>query len=66
MNTEENSLKVYELKEVCELLKINLRVLRRYIKDGEIKASKIGRKYIITEASLKDFLERNEVKAENN
>ena len=64
MNTEENSLKVYELKEVCELLKINLRVLRRYIKDGEIKASKIGRKYIITEANLKEFLEKNEVKAE--
>lgn len=64
MNTEENSLKVYELKEVCELLKINLRVLRRYIKDGEIKASKIGRKYIITETHLKEFLEKNEVKAE--
>lgn len=64
MNTEENSLKVYELKEVCELLKINLRVLRRYIKDGKIKASKIGRKYIITEAHLKEFLEKNEVKAE--
>ena len=64
MNTEENSLKVYELKEVCELLKINLRVLRRYIKDGEIKASKIGRKYIITETHLKEFLERNEVNTE--
>lgn len=60
--TEEKGLKVYELKEVCELLKINLQVLRRYIKDGEIKASKIGRKYIITEESLRDFIKKNEVK----
>lgn len=59
---EEKGLKVYELKEVCDLLKINLQVLRRYIKDGEIKASKIGRKYIITEESLKDFIKQNEVK----
>ena len=59
---EEKGLKVYELKEVCDLLKINLQVLRRYIKDSEIKASKIGRKYIITEESLKDFIKQNEVK----
>lgn len=62
LEKEEKGLKVYELKEVCDLLKINLQVLRRYIKDGEIKASKIGRKYIITEESLKDFIKQNEVK----
>lgn len=62
MNTEEKSLKVYELKEICELLKINLQVLRRYIKNGDIKASKIGRKYVITEANLQDFIKGNEVK----
>ena len=54
MNDEK--IKVYELKEVCDLLKINIRVLRQYIRNGEIKASKIGRKYIITEEHLKEFL----------
>lgn len=62
LEKEEKGLKVYELKEICDLLKINLQVLRRYIKNGEIKASKIGRKYIITEESLKDFIKQNEVK----
>ena len=33
-------IKVYELKEVASILKINLRVLRRYIKEEKIKASK--------------------------
>jgi excisionase family DNA binding protein len=63
MNEEKKQpIKVYELKEVSELLKINIRVLRQYIKGGEIKASKIGRKYVITEESINDFVKKNEVK----
>jgi len=53
---EESSLKVYELKEVSKLLKINIRVLREYIKNKKIKASKIGRKYVITEQDLNNFI----------
>ena len=33
----DNTFKVYDLKEVCSILKISLQVLRRYIKKGEIK-----------------------------
>ena len=52
-------IKVYDLKEVCSILKINLRVLRRYIKEEKIKASKIGRKYVITAEDLEAFIKGN-------
>ena len=52
-------IKVYELKELASILKINLRVLRRYIKEDKIKASKIGRKYVITAEDLEAFIKGN-------
>lgn len=55
-------LKFYELQEVADILKINIRVLRQYVREGKIKASKIGRKYLITEEEIKDFVKRNEKK----
>jgi excisionase family DNA binding protein len=58
-------MKVYDINEVCELLKMNIQTIRIYIREGKLKASKVGRKYIITEENLKEFLEANEVKKEN-
>ena len=55
----EKKIKVYELKEVCKELNIGLQVLRSYIKEGKIKASKIGLKYLITEESINDFINSN-------
>ena len=52
-------IKVYDLKEVASILKINLRVLRRYIKEDKIKASKIGRKYVITAEDLEAYIKGN-------
>ena len=52
-------IKVYELKEVASILKINLRVLRRYIKEEKIRASKIGRKYVITAEDLEAYIKGN-------
>lgn len=58
-NTNDKGLRVYDLNELCELLGVSLQVIRRYIKDGKLTASKIGRKYIITEKSLQDFINGN-------
>lgn len=55
----EQPIRVYELKEVANILKINIRVLRRYIKEGKIEASKIGRKYVIKAEDLDNYLARN-------
>ena len=54
-----DNIKVYELKEVASILKINLRVLRRYINENKIKASKIGRKYLIKAEDLEAYLQGN-------
>lgn len=51
--------KIYELKEVASILKINIRVLRRYINEGKIRASKIGRKYVIKGEDLDAYLQSN-------
>lgn len=55
-------MKVYNLKEVVQLLGLNIQTIRQYIKDGKLKASKIGTHYIVTDEGLKEFLKANEVK----
>lgn len=65
-NTNEKGLRVYDLNELCDLLGVSLQVIRRYIKDGKLTASKIGRKYIITEKSLQDFINGNTKKPISN
>lgn len=54
-------MKLYDLDEVVELLGLNIQTIRIYIKEGKLKASKIGRKYVVTEEAIKEFLEANKV-----
>lgn len=51
------SLKVYEVKDIVELLKTSAPTVRKYISLGQLKARKVGTKWIITEDALKEFLE---------
>ena len=55
-------MQVYNLKEVVKLLGLNIQTIRQYIKEGKLKASKIGTHYIVTDEAIKDFLKANEVK----
>lgn len=59
-------MKVYNLKEVVKLLGLNIQTIRQYIKEGKLKASKIGTHYIVTDESIKEFLKANEVKPKTN
>lgn len=59
-------MKVYDLKEVCELLKMNIQTIRKYIREGKLKASKVGTHYMITEEAIKEFLELQQVKTDAN
>ena len=54
-------MKIYDLQEVCEILKMNIQTIRIYIKEGKLKASMVGRKYVITEEDFKAFLESQRV-----
>ena len=58
-------MKVYDLKEVVKLLGLNIQTIRQYIKEGKLKASKVGTHYIVTEDAIKEFLKANEVKPNN-
>lgn len=60
MKTE---LKVYTVDDVAQSLDMHIETVREYIKRGELKASKVGRKYIITLDNYKDFIKANENKA---
>ena len=52
-----NEKSVYDLKDLSKKLKISIRTLREYIKNGKLKAKKIGRAYYITKPNLMAFLD---------
>ena len=51
-------LRLYDLEELSEKLHINIRSLRKWIREGKIKAKKVGVKYYITEQSLNEYFEK--------
>lgn len=59
-------MKIYNLDEVVKLLGLNIQTIRIYIKEGKLKASKVGRKYMVTDEAIQDFLKANEVKPKTN
>ena len=44
--------KLYTTKEVAEMLKLNERTIKRYIKEGTLKAVRIGSAVRITEQAV--------------
>lgn len=49
-------IKFYTAKEVADLLGFHVNTVRRHIKQGKLKAIKIGRGYRIEENDLKEYL----------
>lgn len=56
MNKSPNSKKLYSTKEVAELLGISRQAISQKIKNGELKAEKIGRNYVILAQDLPHYL----------
>ena len=50
-------IKLYTLEEVMDFLHTTRRTLYRYIKDGKLKAVKVGGRWKVTDEALKDFLQ---------
>lgn len=48
--------KVYTLEEIVDLLHVTRRTLYTYIKEGKLKAVKIGKYWRVREDQLRDFL----------
>ena len=54
-----NSFKVYSLTEIEPVLGVTHRTLLQYVKDGKLKAVKIGGKWKISEENLRAFINGN-------
>ncbi len=48
--------KIYTLPEVAELLQCNKMTARTYVRTGRLPANKVGKNYLITEDSLREFI----------
>lgn len=48
--------KAYTLNDVSEMLNIHITTLRKYVKSGRLKATKIGNKYIVSEEHYIEFV----------
>lgn len=46
----------YDVPEVSERLGLGVDTVRKYLRQGRIKCQKVGRKYYVTEETLKEFL----------
>lgn len=49
-------MKIYTLDEISEILHISRKTLYSYIKEGKLKAVKVGRSWRITAKNLEEFL----------
>ncbi len=47
---------LYTLNEVADALKLTRRTLYTYIKQGKLKAVKIGKYWRVSEADLREFI----------
>lgn len=46
----------YSPDEVAELLDVHVRTVRRFIRDGKLKASRVGKQYRVASSDLSEFL----------
>lgn len=61
-----DGIKVYTLDEVADILQLTRRTLYSYIKEGKLKAVKIGKYWRISEKNLEDFISTGTEPTEGN
>lgn len=49
-------MKVYTIDEIVELLHVTRRTVYNYIKEGKLRAVKIGKYWRVTQKALEEFL----------
>lgn len=50
------AVETYTVEQVAEQLGVSVRTIREYVRDGKIKAVKVGNKYIISEDNFRKFV----------
>jgi excisionase family DNA binding protein len=46
---------LYSVEQVANVLNLHVRTIRRYVRDGRLRAKRIGKEYRITRADLDEF-----------
>ena len=49
---------LYDLKELSKRFGLSLRTLRLYLREGKISGQKLGRKWFVSEETLKNYFEQ--------
>ena len=57
----DSDLTLYTVKEVAIILKVTYRTVWSYIKNGRLKAGKIGRKWKVAETDLREFVNSSKI-----
>lgn len=62
MNKDEilNNYQIFTLTDLETVLRVSHRTLLTYVKDGQLKAFKMGNKWRVTKEDLKDFIQKNQ------
>jgi excisionase family DNA binding protein len=47
---------LYTVGQVADMLHLTKRTILTYIKDGKLEASRTGRKFLISETTIKNYL----------
>lgn len=55
-------IKLYGVKDVMELLQISERTALKYLNEKKLVGRKIGRKWVVSEENLKNFINGQEEK----
>lgn len=53
---EVGGINVFTVQELSELFDLSPQSVRRYLKEGKIKARKVGTKWLVTEEAIRAFL----------
>ena len=53
------NLRIYTSGDLCEMLQINEKLLRKYRYDGKLSYSRVGDKYWYTQQDIDEFMEKN-------
>ncbi len=52
--------RLLSLREVSEVLRLNINTVRRYVREGKLQAAKFGRVYRVREEMLEEFIRKQE------
>ena len=53
-------LELYTVDELSELMEVQERTIRKYLREGKLKGRKLARKWYVTEESLHAYFEQPE------